>query len=215
MSFFAGKACFLRTFSPRQPRGLTRPGPPGEKQKRRAGRILHSVRSGRFSCEHRHQEYNDKTRPLRQGPDCRIISPCGVALRPLCRWVLHLCRSAGAPTLADCRIFVFQVDYSRIFPAMQAPPLPSPGRRLTNSPPDDKIFPLLQKERERCAAEKACARRRVSRPTAAQRRLLGRDAGHVLRKEVRPYADYATYRTVYRDDCRKKQKPPLWQVTVS
>ena len=29
------------------------------------------------------------------------------------------------------------------------------------------------------------------------------------------YADYVTYRTVHRDDYRKKQKPPLWQVTVS
>ena len=29
------------------------------------------------------------------------------------------------------------------------------------------------------------------------------------------YADYVTYRTVHRDDYRKKQKPPLRQVTVS
>ena len=29
------------------------------------------------------------------------------------------------------------------------------------------------------------------------------------------HADYVTYRTVHRDDHRKKQKPPLCQVTVS
>lgn len=35
----------------------------------------------------RHQENNGKTRPLREGPDCRIISSRGAASRPLCRWV--------------------------------------------------------------------------------------------------------------------------------
>ena len=43
----------------------------------------------------------------------------------------------------------------------------------------------------------------------------GQVAGHILRKEVRPYADYVTYRSLHGDDYRKKQKPPLWQVTVS
>ena len=83
----------------------------------------------------RHKENNGKTRPLREGPDCRIISPCGAALRPLCRWFWHLCRPAGVGASAVCRIFVFQVDCSRIFPAMQVPsrrrdrktrPLPGP-----------------------------------------------------------------------------------------
>ena len=29
------------------------------------------------------------------------------------------------------------------------------------------------------------------------------------------HVDHFTYRTVYRYDYREKQKPPLWQVTVS
>ena len=80
-------------------------------------KALHSVRGKRSSCKHK--GHNDKTRPLREWTECRIISPCGVAVRPLCRWDQHLCRSVGAGTPADRRIFVFQVDYNRVPPAMQ------------------------------------------------------------------------------------------------
>lgn len=128
-------------------------GPPGEKQKRRAGQTLHSARSERFSCGH--EEYNGKTHPLRQGPDCRIISPCGAAIG---RCVGGLGTCAGLRVLvtpAGCRIFVFQVDYSRIFPAMQD--LLAPGRHLTNRSSNDKIFPLPQRERERCTADRRLA----------------------------------------------------------
>ena len=88
-----------------------------------------------------------------------------------------------------------KLDGAFFTPGAGPPPLLPGEPHLTNPPPDDKMFLLLKK--------------------GAGTLRSGQAAGHVLRKEVRPYADYVTYRSLHGDDYRKKQKPPLWQVTVS
>ncbi len=91
--------------------------------------------------------------------------------------------------------FAGPVPLVRPFPLLPTEPAFYGEAHLTNRAPDDKMFPLLEK--------------------GAGTLRSGQVAGHILRKEVRPYADYVTYRSLHGDDYRKKQKPPLWQVTVS